>query len=276
MRKSFAFLCSVVLIAPCAMGAKVDDGAISKGDLARVAPLAGDYAGRWDSEVTENVYDDISRYELDDPVMRLTIDEERRPRVAFYLDPESAAAGEELDLLGFGCRSRVGELLTLDFPKSKTDEGLPVLLHATFDFDWGMCPSRVHAVSSNDLQLAVSENPTDGEYVARLKLLRNVQADHKVYVTEDGRRREVKVRPKEGGRDSLYHPQMEYCVQNDVGETEACFSQKSEVKRYIVPFPFPGLSALWYTKKTPKLEFEKGRKLEYHEAVFRRAVTVPD
>ncbi len=53
------------------------------------------------------------------------------------------------------------------------------------------------------------------------------------------------------------------------------FDQETELKRYIVPFPFPGLSALWYTKKTPNLKVIPGVKKTYHEAVFHRLIGAP-
>ena len=85
--------------------------------------------------------------------------------------------------------------------------------------------------------------------------------------------RTVKVRPKPGG--SLYDPKMEYCVLNELGEIDKCFDRESELKQYIVPFPFPGLSAVWYTKKSPNLKVVPGVKKTYHEAVFRRPIDAP-
>src|SRR5262245_43044486 len=91
---------------------KIRDGALSKGDAEALKPFVGDYAGQWNAEVTDNVYDDISRYELKAPVMRLSLDDARRPQITFFMDADAASVGEPLDLLGFGCRSRVGPALT--------------------------------------------------------------------------------------------------------------------------------------------------------------------
>jgi hypothetical protein len=199
--------------------------------------------------------------------MRLSMDDARRARVTFFMDAEAAKTGDPLDLLGLGCRSAVGAMLTFE-----TSDGV---MRASFDFDWGRCPSRVYAVRSNDLVLEISGDRENREYVARVTLLKSVRPDDKVYATtkEQGKR-EVKVRPKQGD-SRLYNAELEYCVVNQLGETEACFARESEVKKYLVPFPFPGLTALWYTKKTPKLTVEHGTQRVYHEADFRRPMPTP-
>lgn len=251
------------------------DGAVPKRVATKIAPLMGDYTGQWSTELTENVYDDISRYRLEEPVLRLSLDQERRVRLSFYMDVEEAEAGQALDLLGFGCRSAVGPMLTVDLPKvTRADASTPhTVLSGTFDFDWGNCPSRVYAQDNNDLHVDVAFDPAKQQYVAHLKLLRSVQPVAKVYAQTKEGRREVKVRPKANGSRSVYNAELEYCVLNEVGETEACFPRKSELKTYLVPFPLPGFTALWYTQKTPKLTVDQGTKMQYHEADFRRAST---
>ena len=239
----------------------------------------GDYVGQWNTEVSADEYDDISRYELEEPVMRLALSEQGALHMAFFLDRDAAAANEPLDLLGFGCESQVGDLLslrlvdpveTVDSDDSDGSEPTYTVLEASFDFDWGNCPSRVYAFAANDLKMELALNPVDREYVARLSLLRKLQPANQTYMTQDGQRRRVVVRKKSGG--TLYRPAHEYCVVNDVGETEACFDRRSEVKHLVVPFPLPGLSAVWWTSRD-KIEVVEGRQALYHEAVFRRALS---
>jgi hypothetical protein len=249
--------------------AGVRDGVVPERDLPRLMPLLGDYRGQWNSELTETAVDDISRYELDNPVMRLFLDADNRLGVQFFLDADAAKNGQPLDLLGFGCRSRVGPLIELKTASAK-DGAAPIVVEASFDFDWGRCPSRLHAVPTNDLRMQVALDPVDGEVEVRLTLVRKVQGDYRAYATRDGYRREVKVRPKPEGGGSVYHPALEYCVENEKGEIEACFDQESDVRGFVVPFPFPGASAVWYTRKTPSIKVEKGKKLIYHEALFTR------
>ena len=260
-----ACLCAVLAAMPSAAD-KVRDGALSKRDAELLMPFLGDYTGQWNSEVTDNVHDDISRYQLDAPVMRLSLDDARRPRVTFFIDSEAAKAGEPLDLLGFGCRSRVGPALTFDKPAKDA----VTVLQVSFDFDWGQCPSRVYAVKSNDLKVDIAVDNEAREYIANVSLLKSIRPDDKVYASTKEGKREVVVRPKEGDR-RLYNAAVEYCVVNELGETEKCFDRKSEVKTYLVPFPFPGMTAIWYTKKTPSLSVERlPPKTEYHRADFRR------
>src|SRR5262249_39618462 len=129
---------------------------------------------------------------------------------------------------------------------------------ARLDFDWGNCPSRVYAVPSNDLELAMLIDDKTHEYVANLRLLKRMQPDNKVVMDEHGVQRVVKVRPNPDNPGSLYAPNMQYCVMNDVGEVQQCFDRETELKRFIVPFPFPGLSAVWWTKTTPNLKVVPG------------------
>ena len=250
-----------------------------------LADYLGDYLGQWNTEVSADEYDDISRYELKESVMRLTLSEEGTLRMMFFLDREAATANEPLDLLGFGCESRVGELLSLrlfdevgsvdvddsdDSANSDGSQPTYTILEASFDFDWGNCPSRVYAFAANDLKMELALNPVDREYVARLSLLRKLQPANQTYMTQDGQRRRVVIRKKSGG--TLYRPAHEYCVVNEIGETEACFDRRSEVKHIVVPFPLPGLSAVWWTSRD-KIEVVEGRQALYHEAVYRRAMS---
>jgi hypothetical protein len=98
-----------------------------------------------------------------------------------------------------------------------------------------------------------------------------VQSDNKVYINQDGVRREVKLRPKPDAT-STSDAELQYCVVNALGEVEACFDRESELKRFIVPFPFPGMSAAWYTKKSPAFDVKPGKRYTYHEAVFRKQI----
>lgn len=272
----FSGVCGVL----SAGAAAIEHGVVPKNRVASVTPLLGDYEGQWNAAVTGEVTDGISRYELENPVLRLSLDAANKLRVQFFMDPASAQQNDELDLLGFGCHSQVGDLLELDLPKSPkehTVEPYP-LLTARLDFDWGNCPSRVHAVPSNDLELALLVDSAQQQYIVELRLLKRVQGDDKIVIEDKGVQRVVKVRRKAsdpgspGQNGSLYAPTMEYCVLNELGEAEQCFDRESELKRYIVPFPFPGFSALWYTKQSPNLKVVPGMKFVYHEAVFHRAI----
>jgi hypothetical protein len=288
---SLAFVASVVALALGALPAGADaikNGALSKKQADVLAPYMGDYEGQWNSSITEDLTTDgISRYVLENPVMRLAIDAQNKLHLTFYMDRASAQANDELDLLGYGCRSRVGELLELDLNKSpkdatpkkapnaaSTDAGsLPYQVFAArLDFDWGNCPARVYAVRSNDLELALLIDDDKREYVVNLRLLKRMQPDNKVVIEDHGVQRVVKVRPNPTDPGSLYAPNMQYCVMNEVGEVQQCFDRETELKRFIVPFPFPGLSAVWWTKTTPNLKVVPGVKKTYHEAVFHRPI----
>jgi hypothetical protein len=282
MSLPFRFVIAAIVVAtsgtPCAGAATIKNGAVPKNLIATVTPYLGDYEGQWNSSVAadapEGTSDGISRYKLENPVMRLSLDNANELHVRFYMDPASAHANDELDLLGFGCHSKVGDLLELDTtkpPKTISDEPYQVL-SARLDFDWGSCPNRVYAVPSNDLLLALLIDPAQKQYLVRLQLLKRVQSDGKIVVDDKGVQRVVKVRPKASDPGSMYDPKMEYCVLNEFNEIEKCFDRETELKQYLVPFPFPGLSALWYTKKSPNLKVIPGVKKTYHEAVFHRPI----
>lgn len=256
MRGALAVLMVVLATAPT----RADDGPVG------LDAYLGDYVGQWNTEVSADPYDDISRYELDRSVMRLARAGDDLS-ITFYRDLDAAAEGDPLDLLGFGCNSSVGAMRSLEVTEPTGVEEPQTVIDATFDFDWGDCPSRVYAFADNHLHLELAANPVDREYVARLSLLRKLAPANQVYMNHDGEKRRVVIRKKEGG--TLYHPAHEYCVVNEVGETEACFDRRSDVKHIVVPFPLPGLSAVWWTSRD-KVQIVEGRQALYHEAVYRR------
>jgi len=287
----FAY-CIVAVALACGVPAAADtiqNGVVPKKYVATLAPYMGDYEGQWNSSVTEDLTTDgISRYVLENPVMRLSMDASDKLHLTFYMDRASAQANDELDLLGFGCRSRVGDLLELDMNKTpkgaapknppKASDGSAAdpapyqVFAARLDFDWGNCPSRVYAVPSNDLEVAFLIDDKTHEYVVNLRLLKRMQPDSKVIIDEHGVQRVVKIRRNPDNPGSLYAPNMQYCVMNEVGEVQQCFDRETELKHFIVPFPFPGLSAVWWTKTTPNLKVVPGVKKTYHEAVFHRPI----
>jgi hypothetical protein len=255
----------------------IKNGVVPKGLTQSLTPYLGDYEGQWSSSAADDTTAGISRYELENPVMRLSLDAAKQLRVQFFMDRASAQVNDELDLLGFGCHSKVGDLLELETqkPPKTIGEDPYQVLEARFVFDWGNCPSRVYAVPSNNLRMSVLIDPAQRQYLIELRLLKRVQSAGKIVAEDKGVQRVVKVRPK-ADSTSLYDPQMEYCVLNEFGEIEKCFDRESELKRYIVPFPFPGLSALWYTKKSPNLKVIPGVDKTYHEALFHRPIDVSE
>jgi len=286
MHSRLAVALVVALAAAPIRADTIKSGVVPPKYVAALAPYMGDYEGQWNSSVTQDLTTDgISRYVLENPVMRLSIDTTDRLRLTFYMDRASARSNDELDLLGFGCHSRVGNLLELDMnktpkaaaktaPAAATEaEPQPYQVFAArLDFDWGNCPSRVYAVPSNDLELALLVDDKTREYVVNLRLLKRMQPDNKVVMNDHGVQRVVKIRPNPDNPGGLYSPNMQYCVLNEVGEVQQCFDRETELKRFIVPFPFPGLSAVWWTKTTPNLKVVPGVKKTYHEAVFHRPI----
>jgi len=264
---AFALLvAAMVLQSTQASAVATPDGAVPGAMREGLGPFLGDYRGNWNTEMTESEVDDISRYDLSDSVLRLSMDAEHRLRVEFFIDPGAAQQNLPLDLLGYGCQTRIGPLRDMD--RQKAEDGT-VVIRASFDFDWGRCPSRVHSVAGTRLNLELAASQAEAQLAARLTLLRKVQGDYQVYAKINGERQPVRVRPKENGDGSLYHPELEYCVEDELGE-ESCYSQRSEVKVIGAPAPFPGATVLWWTKKTPSLTVEKGKKLLYHEALYTR------
>ena len=265
----------VVLLAAASaqtvLAKKVAGGVVPQAQLALVRQFLGDYEGQWDTELTEDPYDDISRYELKNPVLRLRLDDGKRLKVVFFLDRATAAAGEELDLLGFGCKSGVGDLVEFTVPKrSKTAaEEAYAVFDAKFDFVWGGCPSRVHAVASNKFELTVGVNPVEEETLIRALLLRRVRADNKLIAKHGGQQYEVKARPATPDPESTRPPPLEFCSENALGE-EQCVQQSSQTKTVVLPLPLGSISAVWYTQTTPNIKVVKGMSLIYHKGAFRR------
>lgn len=265
MKPSIGVLLVIALAGP--VHGAVKNGAVPKSMMEAVRPFLGDYRGNWNTEMSESDVDDISRYDLSDSVMRLSLDENRRLAIAFYLDPGAAAQNQPLDLLGYGCKSSTGPLLDID--QGTAADGTPVI-HLVFDFDWGRCPSRVHAVKSTKLHMELIEDAAEDSYAARLTILRKVQGDYQVYAKVDGKSVPVEVRPSSKGDGTLYNPGLEYCTEDELGE-KTCFSESERTTVGALPGPvMPGATVFWWTHKTPRLKVEKGKQLRHHEAVYVR------
>ena len=152
----------VTCIAATAFAATIKNGVVPKNQIESLRPYLGDYEGQWNSSVTDDLSDGISRYKLENPVMRSSLDAQNQLRVQFYFDAASAQLNDELDLLGFGCHSKVGNLLELDTakPPKGSPNGTPAepyqVFAARFDFEWGNCPARVYAVPSNNLDFGAA------------------------------------------------------------------------------------------------------------------------
>jgi hypothetical protein len=232
-----------------------------------IQPLLGDYEGQWTTEASRGDFDDISRYDLTESVLRI-MTQDGQIHLSFYLDQDAAARSQPLDLLGFGCKSQVGEMLNYTLTEPSLKE-VNTVLRAEFAFDWGKCPSRVWAFPSNRLHLQLAVNSIDGENVVYLSLLRRLVPQNQTYIERDGERHRVVIRPVAGG--TLYNPKQQFCVVNEVGETEECFERHEEIKHFVVPFPIVGASALWWTHRD-KVSIVKGQRALYHEAVYRQAI----
>ena len=259
----YMLLAALAAAATSAYAARTPDGVVPNKQLGIVEPVLGDYTGNWNTELTPSDQDDISRYDLTGSIMRVAIGDDRRLGLRFYANAAAADRDDVLDLLGFGCNSAVGRLEELN----RRDEGGTQVVQGIFDFDWGRCPSRVHAVASNKLIVEFAQDGVDGDRVARLMLLRKVRGDYKVYAKIDGRRQEVKVRTRDDG-DIPGRTELEICV-NEHGELK-CFPQQEKTRLFGLPVPFPGATVVWWTRKTPRLDVEKDKALLYHEGVYVR------
>ncbi len=267
MSRLAAALLVGVLSWTSAVPAKPTEGAAPENMRATLRSFVGDYRGNWNTELTESDVDDISRYDLSDSVMRLSLQPDNSIVIRFFLNPAAAVDDKPLDLLGYGCRSGVGALR--DLSQGQAADGTRVV-HAVFDFDWGRCPSRVHAVPGTKLHVELIEDAEQDIYAARLTLLRRVQGDYQTYAKIDGQRRPVEVRRSKDRRGTLYHPELEYCLEDDLGETE-CFRESDRTTVGAAPGPIqPGVTVFWWKRKTPSLRVEKGRRLLYHEALYTR------
>ena len=272
-----ALLLAVVL---CLAGARAEASREAE-------PFLGLYEGSFESALTENPDDDLNFNPCNpatrdcsvhqdphiDILLKLSRDDRGRLRAAFYRSELDERAGRQLDLLGRGCRSRIGALEK--FQRGKRGE--PVRWTARFDLtvENRACTGKLRPTSAHFILIRGIEDPETGEREIEVALDKSVASRNYLYVKEDGVKRRVRLdldNTQGKGRRAKYR----VCIEDDAGEFGRCVVTDKELKQFGFPMPVPGGAAVnytWWYDLFPNLKRTRGLyELTQYTARFRQKV----
>jgi len=285
-RAASVWLCIAVCVG-CA-GGSGGSGASQAWRNAAVDDFLGVYQGSFGSALTEDPADDLNYHACDraverclgsdallaDIVLDLDRDAEGRVRLAFFRSLNERERGDELDLLGRGCSTRIGPMSELR-RGDQPDRWIAVFpLHAANR----LCLNKLRPTSTHELKVELGEDPDTGTRFAQVLIDKEVTSTDYLFVVEHGQKRKVRIdldntlEPGAGGRYRV-------CIEDDLGEYERCVATDRELKRFFMPVPLPGGAAAsytWWHELVPRLERTRGLyHLEQYAGRFDRVAPVP-
>lgn len=221
-------------------------------------PYLGLYQGSFASALTEDPDDDLNFNPCNpatrdcslhqdphiDILLSLQLDGKGRLDAGFYRSELQLGSGSQLDLLGRGCRSRVGRLEKLTPGK----RGEAVRWTARFDLsvENRACLGKLRPTSSHFLLIQGLEDPETGARQVVVTIDKSVASQNYLYVKEDGRERRVRMdldNTQGSGRRARYR----VCIEDDLGDFSRCVVTDKELKNFALPLPVPGGAAVNYT-----------------------------
>jgi hypothetical protein len=221
-------------------------------------PFLGLYQGSFASALTEDPDDDLNFNPCNpatrdcalhqdphiDILLSLRLDDRGKLDAGFYRSELQLGSGRQLDLLGRGCRSRVGRLEKLTAGK----RGEPVRWTARFDLpvENRACLGKLRPTSSHFLLIQGIEDPETGTRQVVVTIDKSVASQNYLYVKEDGKERRVRMdldNTQGTGRRARYR----VCIEDDLGDFSRCVVTDKELKSFALPMPVPGGAAVNYT-----------------------------
>jgi hypothetical protein len=252
MRRSVASL--VLVVAGC-FTTLLSDTAHARADL---EPFLGLWEGSFSSALSEDPDDDLNFNPCNpasrdcsihqdphiDILLSLTLDSRKKPVAGFYRSETQVRSGRQLDLLGRGCRSRVGGLEKL----SQGKRGEPVRWTARFELEVESraCLGKLRPTSSHFLLIHGVEDPESGERHVLVTIDKSVSSQNYLFVKEDGKERRVRM-DLDNTQGSGRRAQYRVCIEDDFGEFTNCVVTDKELKSFALPMPVPGGAAVNYT-----------------------------
>jgi hypothetical protein len=271
----------------------LDDGRLRRGEAEKIEPWAGLYRGSFRSAVETPWPDDdlnlnpciparqdcdVHQAPLANIYLRVSLGDDREPRLEFFYTREDVDRGRPLDLLGLGCGSTVGE--ALEFAAANTGDASAETRRwrVTFRLDTGQCRIGSSQSRERELDLVLAEEPEDGRPLALVEIFRGLSDANYLYTVEGGERRRVRIMSPNvhgGGRgfEGKY-----VCVEDAMGEypQSRCTHVIRTREGFAVPLPTGegGVSVLFgaNTKYSIELKRTAGEyEAEHYTARFERA-----
>lgn len=270
-------LCSLL----CTVAGCAGMGPGSTREQAGLNDFLGSYKGSFGSALTKDPLDDLNYNPCDnakerclgedaylaDIVLDLSRDADNRLRLRFFRSPGDQKKGTELDLLGFGCATRIGVMnaSTRDSKTGKRIASFPLTAQNR------MCLNKLRPTNTHEIKVTLNDDPESGTRLAHALIDKNVVNANYLYVVEDGVERRVKIDTD----NTLKTPtgkSYRVCIENRFGEFESCVLTDRELKQVLLPVPVPGGVAVnytWWYKLTPNLKRTQGLyRLEQYSGRF--------
>lgn len=225
---------------------------------AEVEAFLGLYEGSFESALTADPDDDLNFNPCNpatrdcsvhadphiDILLELALDDRGKLRAAFYRSEMQVRSGVELDLLGRGCRSRLGRLEKLERGAS----GEPVRFTARFalEVENRACLGKLRPTSTHFLLIRAVLDGETGERRVEVAIDKAVASENYLYVEEDGVERRVRLdldNTQGAGRRARYR----VCIEDELGDFSRCVVTDRNLKQFAVPLPVPGGAAVNYT-----------------------------
>lgn len=248
-------------------------------------PFVGTYRGGFASALTEDPADDLNYSSCNpaaadcavhhDPLinilLRLSVADGGALSVAFFRSLSDLAAGNQLDLLGRGCITRLG---TAESFNTRPDPAGPVwTARFPLTVENQLCLGKLRPTSTHSIELAYHDDPEAGGPYIEVVIDKSVVSENYMYVEEDGVEKRVRMnRAGKLGKGSQARYQV--CIENDLGEFDRCVLTDRKLKQVFLPVPLPGGVAAnytWWYDLQPNLKRTRGLySLEQYTGRFDR------
>ncbi len=221
-------------------------------------PYLGLYQGSFASALTEDPDDDLNFNPCDpatrdcslhqdphiDILLSLGLDGRGRLDAGFYRSELQLGSDRQLDLLGRGCRSRLGRLEKLT--PGKRGEALRWTARFELTVENRACLGKLRPTSDHYLLIQGLEDPETGARQVAVTIDKAVSSRNYLYVREDGKERRVRMdldNTQGSGRRARYR----VCIEDDLGDFSRCVVTDKELRSFALPLPVPGGAAVNYT-----------------------------
>lgn len=274
---------ALVVLLPVLMGCALRGGA--EPAPSKYQPFVGTYQGSFASALTEDPADDLNYSSCNpavadcvvhhDPLMnillQLAVVNGGELSVAFFRSHSDLAAGDQLDLLGRGCITRLGTAQSFD---TRPEPAGP-LWTASFPLtvENKLCLGKLRPTSTHRIELAYHDDPEDGGPYIKVSIDRSVVSENYMYVEENGVEKRVRLNLA-GKVGTGSQARYQVCIENDLGEFDRCVQTDRKLRQVFLPVPIPGGAAAsytWWYDLQPRLKRTRGLySLEQYTGRFDR------
>jgi hypothetical protein len=247
------------------------------------AAFLGVYRGSFATAQTEDPTDDLNYRPCDpaserclggdeplvDVLLTVRRDAAGSVRLAFYRTRADLERGDALDLLGRGCGTTLGALVTSGRDAGTGARAGRVPLAARNR----LCLNRLRPTATHELRVEFGTDAATGVAFVDLLLDRDVRSANYLFVEEEGKRRRVRI-DLDNTLDTATDTRYRVCIEDDLGDFSRCVMTDRELRRFVLPVPLPdgaALSYTWWYDLVPNLKRTSGlQEVERYSGRFVR------